>query len=269
MTRQSPAHLRPILGRLPTVPRLGPAAAFEALIAASWVGLLGWSAAASSSPAASAPGNARTMNMMAGMGSMPGMTMDTHPSAAAVAFAGLPMWTLMTVAMMLPGALPALAYVASHSFRWRRLRATGCFAGTFLAVWVGFGAVALTLSSLLHANASLELALALAVGATWQLSAYKRRAMRDCHRSIPLPPAGRAATVAVARFGAFNGRACVRSCWPSMVAMVAVPAAQMPVWMAILTVLMTGEKLAGHPRMAARMVAIALGVGAVGAAVVG
>ena len=109
--------------RLPRVwPRRRSTAAFEWLIALAWGALLWWSLAGSGSGSGSGRAAAGMASIPAGMGSMPGMRMSAHPSAAGAAVIGLPMWTVMSVAMMLPGALPALSHVSTHSFRWRRGR---------------------------------------------------------------------------------------------------------------------------------------------------
>jgi predicted metal-binding membrane protein len=118
-------------------------------------------------------------------------------------------------------------------------------------------------------QAGVALGAALAIGAVWQLTPFKRRAMRDCHRSLPLAPSGRAADVGVARFGAVNGTACVRSCWPSMLAMAVVPAAQMLLWMPVLAALVVLETTGQRPIRAARRCAVALAVGSLAAFAVG
>jgi predicted metal-binding membrane protein len=82
---------------------------------------------------------------------------------------------------------------------------------------------------------------------------------------VPLPPRGWAANAGVARFGLVNAGACVRACWPAMLAMAFVPGSQMWIWMPALTGLMWAEKLARRPRWATRVVAAALTVAAVAA----
>jgi endonuclease G, mitochondrial len=65
------------------------------------------------------------------------------PSArASSAFAGVPHWTLMAMAMMAPVALPAARHVGLNSIRRRHQRAIGLYLGVYVAVWAGFGAVA-------------------------------------------------------------------------------------------------------------------------------
>ena len=245
--------------------RLRSTVAYEFLIALAWGALLWWSVAGSGSSLGRAPLGGGSM---AGeMGSMPGMRMPASPSAAHAALIGLPMWVVMAVAMMLPGALPALAHVSTHSFRWRRGRAMALFAVVFLGVWTAFGAVALLLAGLLHIGTGVQLGVALALAGAWQLTTFKRRALRDCHRGVPLPPRGWPATAGATRFGLVNAGACVRACWPAMLAMAFVPGPQMWIWMPVLTGLMFTEKLARRPRLATRLVAVALGVAAVGALV--
>ena len=102
---------------------------------------------------------------------------------------------------------------------------------------------------------------ALALAAGWQLSAPKRRGLRDCHRPSPLPPTGRRATAGVVRFAVRNGTACVRSCWAMMLAM-AVATTATTFWMVAITGLVLVEKLAPRPRQATRAGAVLLGAGA-------
>jgi predicted metal-binding membrane protein len=251
----------------PPTLRLRATAPFELLIAGCWIGLVWWSITQSAS---SGGGHQASMDMgsMSGMSSMPGMAMSSHASVTRAAVAGLPIWAVMTIAMMLPGTLPALSHVASHSYRWRRRRAMTEFAIVYLAVWVAFGVVALAVVSLVHTSTRLELGLALVLACGWQLTVFKRQAVRDCHRSVPMPPNGRAATRGVARFGLVNGGACLRACWPAMLAMAAVPMSQMLLWMPVLTGLMTTEKLAQRPHRTRRMVAVGFVLSAVVAAVV-
>jgi predicted metal-binding membrane protein len=207
------------------------------------------------------------MGGMAGMGGMGGIPASppAHPASMVLGsgFAGgMGMWTLMVTAMMLPTALPAVRHVASNSLRARRPRAMATFAVVYLAIWVGFGALALLLSPLwssLDPAAVLTACLALAAG--WQLTAAKRGALRDCHLPTPLPPRGRRATAGVIRFGARNGLACVRSCWAMMLAM-AVATSAPAFWMVAVTGIVATEKLFPRPRQASRAAALLLAAGA-------
>ncbi|MFF8261230.1 DUF2182 domain-containing protein [Streptomyces virginiae] len=175
-------------------------------------------------------------------------------------FGGLAIWALMCVAMMLPAALPALAHVGANSLRRRRQRAMAGFAAVYLAVWTGYGALLLALAPLwsrLPGDAVLACALALASG--WQLTVHKRRALRDCHRSSPLPLSGLRALAGTGRFGLRHGGACLRSCWALMLVMaVAGGGPGMLGWMAALTGIVTAERFARTPRRSASLAAAAL-----------
>jgi predicted metal-binding membrane protein len=177
--------------------------------------------------------------------------------------AGLPMWALMAVAMMLPTAMPAVRHVAVNSIYWRRRRAVLEFLVVYLGLWVIFSAVALgVVVPLAPASPALVLPLLLAVAALWQWTPLKRRALRACHRPQTLPPHGWRATVGVARFGLGNGGACLASCWAMMLAMAAVSSARL-IWMAALTAVIAAEKLNLKPGRAARRIGVLLAAAAI------
>jgi predicted metal-binding membrane protein len=186
--------------------------------------------------------------------------------------AGLPMWALMSVAMMVPPALPAVVHVAGRSLYWRRRRATLEFLAIFLAIWVAYGALVLAPLRSWGATASgYALAAALALAALWQLTPLKRRAMRACHRSRPLPPRGWRASAGVASFALRNGGACLASCWALMLA-AAIAGPATLAWMAAATAAIVAERLQPRPRRTSRRVAALLAaaaLGVAGAAVVG
>jgi predicted metal-binding membrane protein len=184
------------------------------------------------------------------------------PQGVAQVTAGLPMWTLMSAAMMLPSALPAVRHVALNSLAWRRRRATLEFVTVYLATWVGYGAVVLTVLAVQRPTAEILVA-ALAVAVGWQLTGLKSRALRECHRSIPLPIHGWRATAGVARFAMHNGFACLGSCWAIMLVMTVSRSAQ-PAWMLGLTAVVYAEKASNRPRRAIRRTAALLGVAMLG-----
>ncbi|UUY51012.1 DUF2182 domain-containing protein [Streptomyces yangpuensis] len=179
------------------------------------------------------------------------------PGPGTAGFGSLAMWTLMCVAMMLPAALPALAHVGDNSLRRHRRRAMAGFAAVYLTVWTGYGALLLAAAPLWsrppgHAVAAGALALA----AAWQLTVHKRRALRDCHRSSPLPLSGPRAATGAVRFGLRHGGACLRSCWALMAVMaVAGGGAAMLAWMALLTGIVMAERFASGPGRVTRLAA--------------
>jgi predicted metal-binding membrane protein len=253
--------------RLDPKAMIGPRATFgvELVIAASWIATLWMSAASGSDPGAAQGQGAMSMNMsMPGMSmsSMPGMSAGLHTSVQHAVLMGLPMWLAMSAAMMLPGALPAVRHVATNSFRWRRGRAMTEFVIVYLAVWGLFGAVVLGVLGLLGLPTSVALTAALTFAAGWQLTSSKRCAVRDGHRSVPLPPSGWPAARGVVRFGSRHGTSCLRSCWPLMLVMAVAPVGEMLIWMPAVTILVSAEKLAAKPRRVVRAGSALLGTAA-------
>jgi len=178
--------------------------------------------------------------------------------SAASLLAAAPMWALMSGAMMVPTATPGVRHVAVHSLYWRRRRATVEFLLAYLGVWLAFSVFVLgALTSWAPTRSPLALPASLAVAALWQLTPYKWRALRACHRPSPLPPRGWRATAGTVRFGLLNGSACLASCWAIMTA-VALTGSPALLWMAAATVLICLEKLNLKPRATARRVAVLL-----------
>jgi beta-N-acetylhexosaminidase len=154
-------------------------------------------------------------------------------------------------------------HVAANTLRWRRRRATAEFIAVYLAVWVAFGGcviAALRLDPALG-RSDLVVGLALAVAAAWQLTPAKRRALRACHTSTPLPPRGWRASAGVGRFGLRNAGACVGSCWALMAVMTLARGPGL-LWMALLSAIVSAEKLSRRPARVTRAVAVLLAAGA-------
>jgi predicted metal-binding membrane protein len=79
------------------------------------------------------------------------------------------------------------------------------------------------------------------VAAGWELTAAKRRCLRACHRTLPLPPDGWKADAACARFGLRYGWACLGACWALMLAMAIAGHASL-LLMLVLTVIVVAEE---------------------------
>jgi predicted metal-binding membrane protein len=173
---------------------------------------------------------------------------------------------LMATAMMVPTAMPAVRHVGGKSLYWRRRRATVEFVAVYVALWTMFGAAVLgSLASLRPAGSPYALAAALALAAIWQLTPPKRRALRACHRSRPLPPRGWRASAGVADFALRYGGACLASCWAMMLAATLSGPGRL-LWMPALAAAMAAEKLAFKPRRASWRVAALLAAAALGVA---
>jgi predicted metal-binding membrane protein len=192
------------------------------------------------------------------MSGMPGMASSHSPADTAWsrAAAQVPQWVLMTVAMMGPVALAGIRHTGRNSLRWRRGRAMAEFAAAYLAVWTAFGALVLlaVARGVSPFSGTAELGAVLAVAALWQLSARKRRSLRSCHRSIPLPLHGWPAERGAAVFGFRHGLSCIGSCWCLMLVMVFVTDRHL-LWTIAITASIAIERWARHPRRASQLVA--------------
>lgn len=181
----------------------------------------------------------------------------------------LPHWTLMSVAMMLPLALPAARHVGLNSLRSRRGRAMGLYAAAYLLVWVGFGVLALAVSApAVRSPTALAVPAVLLLAAGWQLTPYKRRAILACRRTVPLPPVGRRADAACLRFGLLQAWRCVVSCWPVMLLMAVAGHLHVAV-MAALTAALLAEERSKRATDVLRPLAVAFAAAAVVLAVSG
>jgi predicted metal-binding membrane protein len=179
-----------------------------------------------------------------GVHAPPGHEHHGHPHGSVLA--ALPGWALMSVAMMVPVALPAVRHVGMNSIRGRRYRAMAVYASVYVAIWVGFGLAAIAAYRLIRASFALDdratLTLVLGLAAAWQLTRAKRRAVLSCKRTVALPPVGWRADRGCARFAVAQATRCLRSCWALMVVMTVVGHASL-VWMAGITVLIAIEEM--------------------------
>ena len=134
-------------------------------------------------------------------------------------------WLLMIGAMMLPMTAMALRHIAMRSFRARRARGQGLFLIGYLAVWTAaapfYLGARLALDSVAAGGLLLPLAGALALAASWQATPAKARALRGCHRIVPLPQRGWPGDRACLGYGLEHGRHCLVSCWALMLVPVA------------------------------------------------
>lgn len=203
--------------------------------------------------------------LLAGLGMQRAHLGPDHSALGVIA--GLPGWSLMVVAMMVPVTLPAVRYVGLNSMRRRRVRAMALYTAVYVGAWLLFGVTALAADHLLDVHAGLGeptlLALALIVAAGWQLSRAKRRALFACGRTVPLPPLGRRADAGCARFALLHAWRCIRSCWSIMLVMVVVGHSSLA-WMVALTALVAAEELTVTGRRltqpAAAVLAVTAGV---------
>jgi predicted metal-binding membrane protein len=216
-------------------------------------------------------GGSQSAGMSPGMSGMPGMGEAGSGGlgrALSDMASQLPQWLVMSVAMMGPLALAGVRHTGLNSFGWRRHRAMAEFGAGYLAVWCLFGGVALTAAALVAGGPDLaRLSVVLVAAVAWQLSPFKYRFLRECHRSLPLPLRGWRAERGALEFGFRNGLSCLGSCWCMMLVMVVAPAGHV-VWTVALGCLATVEGLTLRPRRITRLVAAGLAAAALGSVLV-
>lgn len=186
----------------------------------------------------------------------------------------VPMWAAMTLAMMLPTAGPMILTYAeiadTAAGKGEPAVSPLVLTAGYVTVWLGFALIA-AVAQLALARAGLldggRLALPLAgalvlCAGLYQFSTLKRACLTLCQRPFPFlfsnwteEPGG------VLRLGLRQGLYCVGCCAAMMLLMFAVGVMNV-VWMALLGIVMTIEKMSTTPRFS-RAVGVAMaGIGA-------
>jgi predicted metal-binding membrane protein len=186
------------------------------------------------------------------------------------------MWMAMVLAMMLPTAGPMILTYAeiadTAAAKGEPIVSPLVILAGYLVVWLaaafGFAALQTGLIALSLADPAMVAAGPLLAGAIflvaglWQLSPAKHACVTQCQRPMPYffsnwttRPGG------VFRLGLRQGLFCLGCCWAMMLVMLAVGTMNV-VWMALLGVVMTVEKLATSARFARIVGGVCLGTGA-------
>jgi predicted metal-binding membrane protein len=163
-------------------------------------------------------------------------------------------WLAMMAAMMLPAAVPMLSPAAiarpGRAIRWRRILGPVATVVAYLAVWTAAGVVVyLTLQAgrplvggafEWHRAGRWLCAAVIAVAAGYQLTRAKRRWLARCHA----PSINAGGTIPDGfRAGGHAGLRCLANSWALMAALFALGAMNL-VWMAVVAILITVERLA-------------------------
>ena len=147
-------------------------------------------------------------------------------------------WALMTLAMMLPSALPLIrSFALVTRQRAHRVRLQVVMVSTLVGLWVLFGVAVHRADLLLHAvvdrvgwlgrRPQWLAAAVLFVAGLYQLSDLRRRCLSRCQSPagvIARHWTGERPAVAAARIGADYGLFCLGCCWTLMLLMFAVGA---------------------------------------------
>jgi predicted metal-binding membrane protein len=193
--------------------------------------------------------------------------MDTGPGGDPGTFGWFAVsWAVMTAAMMLPASAPAVARLV-RSGGAAAPAATVLFLLGYGAVWMLAGLAGYALveavrgthaAALGWSSAGRYLAAAtILAAAAYQLTGAKRRWLARCTEPPLLSPPGRAP--GALRAGLEHGGCCVACCWTLMVALYALGMMSIA-WMAVVTVLIVGERVLPRPALTTTAVAAVLGV---------
>lgn len=155
-------------------------------------------------------------------------------------------WLLMSTAMMVPAALPAVRHAALTTMWHRRQRVVALFVAPYLALWLVFGILALLIvdwgRGVLDVGRPTLLIVVLVAAAAWELTPLKRRSLRAGHLVGPLPPQGHKADAACVGAALRYGCWSLAGCWALMLAMAVAGHAGL-LLMALLTVVIGAEKV--------------------------
>ena len=172
-------------------------------------------------------------------------------------------WAVMTAAMMLPASAPAVVRVV-RAWRATAPAAAVLFLVGYAAVWllaglVGYACVEAIRSAHLGvlgwSSAGRYVAGgALVAGGLYQLTGAKWRWLERC-RAPQLPLRGGMPRALLA--GLEHGGCCVACCWALMAALYALGVMSIT-WMAVVTVLIVGERVLPRPARSVRAVAAVL-----------
>ncbi|MEV6741404.1 DUF2182 domain-containing protein [Streptomyces sp. NPDC051104] len=190
------------------------------------------------------------------MGSMPGtMGLDLP--------AFLPVWTVMSAAMMLPATAPVASLYARTILRHRFARLVAFTVG-YLLVWAGAGLPAFALAAVAGraagthaATATATAAVVFAANGVYQLTPLKDRCLARCRSPIGLmlryaSYPGRSRDL---RAGVHHGAFCLGCCW-SLIALLAA-FGLMNLWAMVgLAAVLSAEKLAPAGPVVARIVGV-------------
>lgn len=180
---------------------------------------------------------------------------STRSWSLAAAFAS---WATMSLAMMLPSALPMISAYLDISDAARRgnkaVAPAAYLVAGYLAVWLVFAAAATGLQSVVELTPAMALAdeqfaaALLLVAGLYQFAPLKHACLSKCRAPMPYFLARWSDRVtAVFRMGAEQGALCLACCWALMLLMF-VAGLMNVIWMAGLAILIALEKTLTTPK---------------------
>jgi predicted metal-binding membrane protein len=213
---------------------------------------------------------------MRGGGGMGGMTMPPNAFSAAYLLPAVAMWSIMMVAMMVPSAAPMIllhARVDRTPSTSARLGHTLLFGLAYVLVWTGFSLVAASAQAALVTSGVISAA-ALAVGtrglaavlliaaALYELTTAKRLCLDQCQSPLLFFYRHfRPGAAGALRLGIVHGLFCLGCCWALML-LLFVGGVMNLAWVALLGIVVLGQKLAPRRWGISRFTAAALAAAA-------
>jgi predicted metal-binding membrane protein len=212
----------------------------------------------------------------------PMAAMGVAPLSAAYLVPAFAMWAVMMVAMMVPSAAPMIllhARIDKAKTQRARMLHSLLFASAYLLVWAGFSAIAAIAQALLvHAGAVSAMALSvgdrvivaalLMLAAIYELTATKRLCLDKCQSPlIFILRHWKPGAAGAVRLGLAHGLFCLGCCWALML-LLFVGGVMNLAWVALIGIVVLGEKLAPPSWRAERYVAAALCIAAVAVLIV-
>ncbi len=206
----------------------------------------------------------------------PMAAMGVAPLSADYLVPAFAMWVIMMVAMMVPSAAPMIllhARVDKAPTQSQRTRNSMLFALSYLLVWVAFsGSAALAQALLVSAGHLSDVTLSvgepliaaalLVAAAGYELTAAKRLCLDKCQSPMLfILKHWKPGAAGAVRLGLAHGLFCVGCCWALML-LLFVGGVMNLAWVALLGIVVHGEKFAPPPWHAERYLAAALTAGA-------
>lgn len=212
-------------------------------------------------------------------GSTPGLRMSDPGAPEAMALSNglvgiwlyLLMWGVMMIAMMYPSSVPLFRMyykTLEGTTKAGKAARVSTFMGTYALVWALTGIVPLVVNAVVPIAAIADKNTTLLFGGTltllsaYQLSPYKHRCLKYCRTPLGFlfeyhQPGIRGAAEMSFRYSTF----CVGCCWALFAVMVVVGSMNL-LWMAVITVVLSLERVVEWGDRLATGVGVAAGIGA-------
>ena len=182
------------------------------------------------------------------------------------------MWAVMMVAMMLPSATPMiLLYGRVREARvahGRPYAPTAAFVAGYITVWIAFSLAATTLNWGLHLSGDLSSMMGhttpvfggilLIIAGLFQWTPLKDTCLAHCRSPIGfLMGNWREGSSGAMKMGLHHGAYCLGCCWMLMVLLFVLGVMNLP-WVAVLTVMVLGEKILPRGDLLSRLLGAAM-----------